>query len=133
MILQGVQRRMDVPTGRVPDYRTFVRHLWTFDDPDGFSISPPPVMYSVVFDESDEDWCRLRHLFEKSIGGTALQKGVAWVPTQDEFGVSWEIRFRTLRAVHAFCVLLGALAADGEPSAVVIGEFVMWTLGFRWV
>jgi hypothetical protein len=90
-------------------------------------------MYSVVFEDDDTDWCRLRDVFEKSIGGTSLQRGVSWVPTKHEHGVSWEIRFGTLRAVHTFCVLLGALAAQGERAAVVIGEFVMWTLGFRWV
>jgi hypothetical protein len=45
-----------------------------------------------------------------------------------------ELQFRSMAALHAFCVMLGSLTRlQGDERAMRIGEFIMWTLGFRWI
>lgn len=126
-------RRLDLPTGEVPDYRTFVRHLWSYDDPNGTALAPPPVMYRILFEQHDPDWSTIRATAETAVVALDLQERITWVRV-DEGQPVWELRFADLTALHIFCVLLGSRARSEENDAAIrVGEFIMWTLGFRWV
>jgi hypothetical protein len=129
-------QRVDLQVGRVPDYRTFVRHLWSYSDPDGFSISEPPVVYRVVFD--DEDHAPVRAVAKQMATELEFGNRVEWREAPefaDSSNIScWELRFLDLKALHTFCVLLGDRARmESDDVAIRVGEFIMWTLGFRWV
>lgn len=128
-------RRLDLPIGEVPDYRTFVRHLWSYKPPEGVAVRPPPIMYSILFDQADDDWLMVRETAEVAVSAVGLEEQLFWRGVATDDGrASWELCFGDLTALHAFCVLLGTRArADESEAAVRVGEFVMWTLGFRWV
>lgn len=126
--------RLDLQVGSVPDYQTFVRHLWSYEDEQGFRISGPPVVYRAFFEDSDPDWATIRCIAEYAMGcggGDAIKL----LPTSlDGLTPAWELQFGSMRALHVFCVLLGDRArVQGDEVATRIGEFIMWTLGFRWV
>lgn len=128
------ERRLDLSVGAVPDYRTFVRHLWGYRAVHGFQISPPPVMYCAVFDDvdhADSDWEAIRSLVQSLTEEFDLHDYIEWENTGLK---TWELRFGSLKALHVFCVSLGDRARIQEDEAAIrVGEFIMWTLGFRWV
>lgn len=120
--------RIDLPSGAVPEYREFLRRVWTWKDEDGRScLDAPPWMFSIVIHDDAEI------TIVSSILGTIHQ-----LP---EYSERFEIRvmddgsefsFADLQALHAFlrgCASLGAV----DETARHVCEYVMWTLGFRWV
>jgi len=123
---------MDVRTGRVPDYRTFVRHVWTYEEPGlGRCVAQPPWVYSVVFEDGEE-----ARLAQQAVGAV-VDEDVAChrLEARKVFEgkqLLWEFRFRDLEALHLFLVHL-AVDAVHNGGARQVGEFLMWTLGFRWV
>jgi hypothetical protein len=125
--------RMDLVTGCVPDYRTFVRHLWTYKEPGlGSCIAEPPWVYACVFESTEES-----ALAKEIVQSVIVSEKVASDRLEarrmfegDE--LIWEIRFRDLEALHLFLVHMAATSIH-DGSARQIGEFLMWTLGFRWV
>jgi hypothetical protein len=129
-------QRIDLNVGKVPSYGRFVRHLWAYDDPNGFSVGAPPVVYRVLFD--DEDCGPVRAVVKEMQDRLDFGDRVGWVDApeyadQPDRGC-WELRFKDLKALHTFCVMLGDRARMQEDVAAVrVGEFIMWTLGFRWV
>ena len=55
------------------------------------------------------------------------------VPGED-FNGAHEVRFCDLEVLHQFCVAIGDLSKHNrDESAMRVGEFLMWSLGFRWV
>lgn len=128
-------RRHDLPTGDVPDYRTFVRHVWSYhDEVGGSALQAPPVMYRALFEPSDPDWLEIVGFTEAVTEANDLQERILVSETECEGDVLYELRFVDLQALHAFCVSLGDWATEGDDDLPVrVGEFIMWTLGFRWV
>ena len=129
--------RQDLATGEVPDYRTFVRHLWRYKDVSaGFEIAPPPVMYRAIFEDGlDSDWPPVRDIAEYIVDDLLMDGRIEWERIDDvDMPDAWELRFYDLKALHVFCVLLGDRArVQQDAVATRVGEFIMWTLGFRWV
>lgn len=128
------RQRLDLTTGKVPDYRTFVRHLWAYRDDEGFQISAPPVMYRALFEDADPDW-RIIESVAAYVVGCGVGEELRWEMIRSEdLTLLWELRFYSLRALHTFCVVLGDRARVQEDDVSIrVGEFIMWTLGFRWV
>ena len=121
-------RRHDVPSGAVPDYREFVRWVWSWKEEDGsVCIDGPPWMYTMIVHDPSEV------MIASSVVGSLSQ-----LP---QFHESFEIiamedgsefSFANLQALHAFlrsCATLGM----GNDTARRVCEYTMWTLGFRWV
>ena len=125
--------RADVSTGIVPDYRTFVRHFWTYEEPGiGSCLAEPPWVYACIFEDDDEAL-----LARAAVRSVLDCEGVkpSRVDTRrvgTERGIAWEVRFADLEALHRFLAHVAA-AAQFDPGARQLGEFLMWTLGFRWV
>lgn len=127
--------RLDLQVGNVPDYRTFVRRLWTYRDADGFQVCPPPVMYRAIFQQEDPDLKTIERIAEYA-SSCGVGRAIRWelIVTRGELMGAWELQFYSLRALHTFCVVLGDRArVQGDDVAIRVGEFIMWTLGFRWV
>lgn len=121
------EARIDVPIGCVPDYRTFVRHVWSYQDPEhGGCIAGPPWVYRCIFhaDEAAVAEGNARAAIAHSAG---CRIDVVELSRTDR-----EIRFADLRALHTYLVSLAGIAAE-DHVARTLGEFLMWTLGFRWV
>lgn len=123
--------RIDVPTGCVPDYRTFVRHVWSYRDPThGSCISEPPWVYRCIFHADEaavaEGNANAVIAVDVKAGGPAR---VQVVPTSPQ---DCEVRFADLESLHLYLVSLAGIASE-DPTAKALGEFLMWTLGFRWV
>lgn len=124
---------MDLEAGSVPDYRTFVRHLWTYREPStGSAIGDPPWPYACVFENGIE--ARLAKA-AAIVMMEERQLDVSRIDiSRDSSGVYdiLSIRFRDLEALHLFMLSLSD-AGRYSPAAMQIAEFLMWTLGFRWV
>ncbi len=120
--------RVDLPTGAVPEYREFLRRVWAWQDENGRPcIDAPPWMFSIVVHEDVEV------MLVSSILGTIHQipayEGRFEVRVLDDGS---EFSFADLHALHAFlrgCASLGEV----NETARRVCEYVMWTLGFRWV
>lgn len=126
MVVQDAER-LDLSVGQVPPYPAFVRHVWAFWDPEGFSVSAPPVVYRAIFEKAD--YRRVRALVSEMQEGFGDRIG--WHDLSDG---ARELRFSDLEALHMFCCLVGMKArVNDDESTALIGEFIMWTLGFRWV
>jgi hypothetical protein len=119
---------MDVPRGKVPDYRTFVRHAWAYSGDEGRVLSPPPWIYCCIF-ENDKEWPTVRRVARTLIGEGRVS--YAKVESVEAALVAYELRFSDLAALHRFLVDL-AVSSENEIARQV-AEFMMWTLGFRWV
>lgn len=121
-------RRHDVPTGAVPDYRQFVRWVWSWKEEDGSTaVDGPPWMHTMHIQDPVDV------MIVSSIIGALSQ-----LPQfQDSFEIiamedGSEFSFANLQALHAFlrsCATLGM----GNDTARRVCEYIMWTLGFRWV
>lgn len=124
--------RMDLMTGCVPDYRTFVRHVWTYEEPGaGGCIAEPPWVYACVFEDHDEAMLACA-MVTSMLNAEKIDHGrVEARQLHDDDGV-WEIRFGDLEALHLFLVHVAA-ASQYDAGGHQMGEFLMWTLGFRWV
>lgn len=133
--------RLDFPVGIVPDYATFVRHVWRYEDQEcGRVIGDPPWMYSVLFEDTDEAgvvFNVIQSIVEP--GGASCSKPLLGaerieIVTSALDGLThvYEVRFADLQALHVFLLMLGTQASI-DPVARQVGEFLMWTLGFRWV
>ena len=87
--------RQDLATGEVPDYRTFVRHLWRYRDPSaGFEISPPPIMYRAIFEDAiDSDWPRVRDLAELIVDELGMAGRIEWEHVECDADIpdAWEL------------------------------------------
>jgi hypothetical protein len=121
-------RRYDIPTGVVPEYREFVRWAWSWRDEAGRpALEAPPWMYSLIACEPAEV------TIISSLLGTLHQLS----PFSECFEVivledGSEFSFANLAALHAFLRSCAALGASNETARRVC-EYIMWTLGFRWV
>jgi hypothetical protein len=125
-----------MPIGMVPDYDTFVRHVWRYEDQ---VVSGPPWVYGVLFDDDDEI-----HTVFGVVESLVQTHGTCPRPMVDPSRVevqtrratgketTHELRFADLEALHVFLLML-ATQSNVSPIARQVGEFLMWTLGFRWV
>ena len=111
----------------VPDYREFVRHVWAYDDiVTGPVISGPPWVYGCVIEHPDE-WALIQRVLERPWAAGRMSVEKAGIDAR-------LVRFSSLEALHDFLRILSRrhkLTGDRITKDVV--EFVMWTLGFRWV
>lgn len=120
--------RHDLPTGAVPEYREFLRKVWAWRDETGRSVvDAPPWMFSIVVQDATEV------SLVSSLLGTLHQLR----PFDGRFEVlvlddGSEFSFADLDVLHTF---LRTLASLGEANETARGicEYIMWTLGFRWV
>jgi hypothetical protein len=128
----SIAQRVDVPTGCVPNYREFVRHLWRYEDPrHGPCLKPPPVVYRCVIEEADEELdvvCKVR---EEVLLCYGLDRGVITIE-RDGSTVAHGVSFNSIEALHLFVVHLAGMAKY-RKAARALGDFMMWSLGFRWV
>lgn len=128
------QARIDIPSGHIPDYRTFVRHVWAYHDDAGKPVLSPPWMHTAHFSAGDE-WC---------VAGAALADMIRYDDqcgrkrvvgeriVSRRKGSRFEVKFADLEALHAFLLHLAGYAAN-DFHARQLGEFLVWTFGFRWV
>jgi len=121
-------RRHDVPSGAVPEYRKFVRHLWAWRAEDGRPcVTEPPWMYSMLVHDPAEV------SVTSAILGTLYQidtiEGRFEIIMMDDGA---EFSFSDLAALHAFLRAAAALGATNETARHVC-ECIMWSVGFRWV
>jgi len=120
--------RHDLPTGAIPEYREFLKRVWAWREEDGNScVDSPPWMYSIIIHEPVEV-CLVSSLL-----GTLHQlpafEGRIEVRVMDDGS---EFSFADLYVLHAFLRACASLGAINETARRVC-EYVMWTLGFRWV
>jgi hypothetical protein len=122
-----VARRHDIPTGAVPEYREFLRRVWRWQEEGGTCLDAPPWMYTIMIHDPVEI------SLVSSLLGTLHQL--------DQFDGRFEIivmddgsefSFANLAALHVFLRSCAALGACNETARRVC-EYIMWTLGFRWV
>lgn len=130
----SIAERFNVPAGAVPGLREFKRHVWSYRDENGSAICEPPWVYSVIFE--DEAECRLAlDVVGNIFRSPDLRRGRIQFVHRSllEVGAKgYEVRFADLAILYRFLTDL-ALMADADPAARQLGEFLMWTLGFRWV
>lgn len=125
------EHRVDIPAGAVPTYSDFVRHLWSYESPEGFSIGAPPTVYEAVFEREDADGIVVRRIAE--VMGLSWEEISCSDPRPDG---SWDLQFASIAALHAFVVKLARMSywgTDDHEAARRVAEFLMWTLGYRWV
>jgi len=121
-------RRHDVPTGAVPEYREFLRRVWAWREENGGScVDGPPWMYTIMIHDPVEV------MLVSSLLGTLHQldrfEGRFEIIAMDDGS---EFSFANLAALHVFLRSCAALGACNETARRVC-EYIMWTLGFRWV
>jgi len=138
------EARFDVAIGTVPDYATFLRHVWGYRDEEGSPVVvPPPWVYAVLFEDADE--VAIAFALIETIASTQAGCGKPMVsPDRISISVSggedslearvdvYEVRFADLQALHVFLLMLASQSGI-DMTARQTGEFLMWTLGFRWV
>lgn len=122
-------RRFDVPAGQVPDYRTFCRFVWQYKDDDGQSaIHAPPWMYSMIIaDPKDVSSANA------IVAAVCLNnpEAVDFIEmSRMEYGV--KLSFSNLSTLHTALSALARCGAESEDMRR-LAEFLLWTLGFRWV
>jgi len=122
-------RRLDVPVGQVPSYRQFCRLVWTFREEDGSSaLASPPWMYT-IFAESYREQTAIQAIVAALC--LANPEFVSFIEAEDtEQGL--RLSFANLSALHAFVVEM-ARCGKGCDEMRRLAEFVLWTLGVRWV
>jgi len=124
--LKPSTNRRDVPAGQVPDYRSFVRHVWTFVNEDGSRpILKAPVMYEQVFVPEDGILVRdaigfLRAFLDKHRLALFVD------------GASLILQVYDLDALHALAMALSSRISLSDRHRAV-AESLMWSLGFRWI
>ena len=124
----AIARRHDIPTGAVPEYSEFLRRVWAWHDEYGNScVGAPPWMYSIIIHEPVEV------MFVSSLLGTIHMTS----EFKDRFEIivmedGSEFSFADLAALHTFLRACATLGSTNETARRVC-EYVMWTLGFRWV
>ena len=137
MAVAGGGARIDLPMGNVPDYRTFVRRVWEHRCEGVSPVSAPPYVFSVEFDFD---------FGPAPVFSTALEL-VSMLRAHHGVGERIEVRhsesgdrvhdellFRDLEALHLFCCALARCGCQlKDPQVVDLGEYIMWTVGFRWV
>lgn len=118
--------RMDVPRGYVPDYKTFVRHVWSFEDENGSrAVERPPVMFEMRLQPHEAIVVRqsldfLRAFIDKSRASLFVDGRTLLLQVYD------------LSALHDLTMALAARRLESSDHMAVAEAFV-WALGFRWV
>lgn len=121
--------RLDVPVGQVPDYRTFCRFVWQYRDEEGQSvIHPPPWMYSLIIDDPVDVSSINAIVAAFSFDNPASAKSIN--VAKFEGGV--RLSFANLGALHSALASLARCGVESE-NMKSLAEFLLWTLGFRWV
>lgn len=123
-----IARRYDVPTGAVPEYQEFLRRVWSWQDENGRScVSGPPWMYTIVIHDMSEVLLvsSILAMMERTAGFVDRFKAV-------EVEDGSQFSFADLASLHLFLRSCAAIGATNETARRVC-EYVMWTLGFRWV
>ena len=117
----------DVPAGNVPEYTDFKRHIWKHGSE---AVKPPPWVYSVVIQDAMEyDACA------DALGCAVTLLGGSRFRVRDDIEDNYvvhEVFFADIEALHAFmqCV---AIASRVDVRMRHLGDFIMYTLGYRWV
>lgn len=120
--------RYDVPSCTVPEYRDFLRHVWSWHEEDGSTcVAGTPWMYSILIRDAVET------TLVSSILGALHQMpqfdGKFQILATEEGS---DFSFADLASLHAFLRSCAALGKTNETARRVC-EYIMWTLGFRWV
>lgn len=89
-------------------------------------ISKPPWVYGCVIEDPNE-WALIERVLERPWArGRMVAEKVG--------SVARLVRFSSLEALHDFLrILCRRYALTGDSITRDVIEFVMWTLGFRWV
>lgn len=133
--MSGAARRQELPVGDVPSYGAFKQHIWHYRDSEGSSaVWDPPWVYSVLV-ENEEDCSVVLDVIHSLVSEQAIEPTRAEVVRHIQHDGTLdchEVRFADLGLLHAFLSEL-ACRVWCDFEAKQIGEFLMWTLGFRWV
>ena len=128
-----VAHRCDIPTGAVPVYREFLRRVWEWREKSGEKcVDGPPWMYSILIHDPIEATT------VSSLLGILHQISVPEdFNLRDRFEIivmedGSEFSFADLAILHEFLRACAGLGATSETARKVC-EYIMWTLGFRWV
>jgi hypothetical protein len=90
-------------------------------------------MYQIILQLDDPEWGFIQSTAARAVEALGEHQKIWWMPADSDRS-RWELQFGDLRSLHTFCVLMGRRAqAERSEIALRVGEFVMWTLGFRWV
>jgi hypothetical protein len=121
--------------GTVPAYRSFVSHVWSYEDNEcGRLIQGPPWVFSMLFDDPDEVGVVFAVIEALVTDPSPVSPSRIEIVTclAENGGDAYSIQFADLQVLH---MLLMALAARSSLDLVgrQVCEFLMWTLGFRWV
>lgn len=113
----------------MPSYRRFVRTVWSWRDPHGRScLDAPPWVFTVFITEP----------IEIGVVSSMLQTLCRGVPEiAEKFEVlsledGTEFSFADLESLHSFLSLLTTIGMRNETARRVV-EYILWSLGFRWV
>lgn len=127
----GYLYRNDVPAGSVPEYREFVRLLWAWhNESDEPCISSPPWVYSIRIRDSVEIATAsslLKTIYQVNSSESRYQ--IVTGTSEEEGSVFY---FANLDILHSFLHSCAAIGATNDTARLVC-EYIMWTLGFRWV
>lgn len=122
-------RRIDLPTGQVPAYRQFCRFVWSFREEDGSTaVGPPPHMYTLFAEDRKECLAVRAVVSALCLSDPEYISSVAVF--EDERGI--KVSFLSLMSLHAFVVELARCGRTCDDMRK-FAEFVLWTLGVRWV
>lgn len=121
--------RLDIPVGHVPDYRTFCRFVWQYRDEEGGTvIHPPPWMYTMVIDDPSDVSSVNAIVAAVCLDNPSAAERIG----VDKMDYGVRLSFANLGVLHASLSALARCGAESE-SMRSLAEFLLWTLGFRWV
>lgn len=123
-------QRVDIPTGCVPNYRDFVRHLWSYEDPRlGRCLGAPPCMYRCIIEGGGGELEFAELVRAEVLVGYGLPRESIAIERCADIHL---LDFASIEALHLFVVHLAGIVQH-RKLARPFGDFVMWSLGFRWV
>lgn len=117
--------------GEIPDYGTFVRHVWAYRQPDTGApvVDGPPWVYTCLV-EGPREWT----LIARAVRRLRRAGRVSIEPIEMAEATAYQVQFADLEALHrVLCLLAAHYGSYHTQEAAEVVEFVLWTLGFCWV
>lgn len=129
----GQAKRLALPTGALPTYQRFVRHVWDYEDDEvGRAIRPPPYVFEVRFYPASSGEVLLEHT-RATLKILEIDPARVVVTPSDVMGTdALLVQFRDLEVLYIFICCI-AQQLEQCPTLRAAGRFVMWTLGFDWI
>lgn len=128
-VASALRHRTAVPWGMVPDFVSFKRRVWGYEDEHGFSpIGAPPKMFSAFV--ASEDTLLREHVL-------SLRRFDPEKVDVIDHGAEYEVAFHDLDALHRILLSLAEQGRndrdeDTRAYARATTERFLWLLGYRW-